>query len=100
MLPSGSLVIMVIWVTFSTPSKDLTYSTFEYGCVPNMLYFGMTIMTSAAMPCIDPVKIADMELNNPNSKKAIEIDAMVKKLRIFFLKRLALIKTQYIGFSE
>jgi len=52
------------------------------------------------MPCMDPVKIADMEFNNPNSKKAIEIDAMVKKVRIFFLKRLALIKTQYIGFSE
>jgi hypothetical protein len=68
--------------------------------VPNMLYFGMTIMISADIPCMDPVKIADMEFNNPNSKKAIEIDAMVKKVRIFFLKRLALIKTQYISFSE
>jgi hypothetical protein len=48
------------------------------------------------MPCMVPVKIDDIECNKPNSKKAIEIEAMVKKVLIFFLKRLALIKTQYM----
>jgi hypothetical protein len=61
-----------------------------------MLYFGMTIIISADMPCRAPVKIEDIECNKPNSKKAIEIEAMVKKVLIFFLKRPALIKTQYI----